>query len=170
MILFRIIEINGQSVVAVPHERIVNLLATSVGEVQNLSSRVREGGGGRLVFRVLRHNLRDLDKSGTKYLDKSKCNTQKAKKNCSDDPGIFSQTQISVPNFVESPTRLDQGRIIDTFVLLLQMVGWQRCRVDMLGRYWYRTFIYLLIGMWVTEFVTYLQLEYWILDYIQIVF
>eukprot|EP00094_Tigriopus_californicus_P006161 TCALIF_05931-PA protein Name:"Similar to lin-10 Protein lin-10 (Caenorhabditis elegans)" AED:0.18 eAED:0.18 QI:0/0/0/0.75/0.90/0.91/12/0/449 len=28
----RIIEINGQSVVAVPHERIVNLLATSVGE------------------------------------------------------------------------------------------------------------------------------------------
>ena len=31
--VFRIIEINGQSVVAVPHERIVNLLATSVGEV-----------------------------------------------------------------------------------------------------------------------------------------
>ena len=31
----RIIEINGQSVVAVPHERIVNLLATSVGEVSN---------------------------------------------------------------------------------------------------------------------------------------
>ena len=30
----RIIEINGQSVVAVPHERIVNLLATSVGEVR----------------------------------------------------------------------------------------------------------------------------------------
>ena len=30
----RIIEINGQSVVAVPHERIVNLLATSVGEVK----------------------------------------------------------------------------------------------------------------------------------------
>ena len=29
----RIIEINGQSVVAVPHDRIVNLLATSVGEV-----------------------------------------------------------------------------------------------------------------------------------------
>lgn len=29
----RIIEINSQSVVAVPHERIVNLLATSVGEV-----------------------------------------------------------------------------------------------------------------------------------------
>jgi len=29
----RIIEINGQSVVAVPHERIVNLLATSVGEI-----------------------------------------------------------------------------------------------------------------------------------------
>ena len=26
---------NGQSVVAVPHERIVNLLATSVGEVSN---------------------------------------------------------------------------------------------------------------------------------------
>ena len=31
----RIIEIDGQSVVAVPHERIVNLLATSVGEVSN---------------------------------------------------------------------------------------------------------------------------------------
>ena len=31
----RIIEINGQSVVAVPHEKIVNLLATSVGEVRN---------------------------------------------------------------------------------------------------------------------------------------
>lgn len=31
----RIIEINGQSVVAVPHERIVGLLATSVGEVKN---------------------------------------------------------------------------------------------------------------------------------------
>ena len=31
----RIIEINGQSVVAVPHEKIVNLLATSVGEVSN---------------------------------------------------------------------------------------------------------------------------------------
>ena len=33
----RIIEINGQSVVAVPHERIVNLLATSVGEVGNIN-------------------------------------------------------------------------------------------------------------------------------------
>ena len=33
----RIIEINGQSVVAVPHERIVNLLATSVGEVCSTS-------------------------------------------------------------------------------------------------------------------------------------
>ena len=31
----RIIEINGQSVVAVPHEKIVNLLATSVGEVSS---------------------------------------------------------------------------------------------------------------------------------------
>ena len=31
----RIIEINGLSVVAVPHDRIVNLLATSVGEVIN---------------------------------------------------------------------------------------------------------------------------------------
>jgi len=29
----RIIEINGQSVVAVPHEKIVSMLATSVGEV-----------------------------------------------------------------------------------------------------------------------------------------
>lgn len=29
----RIIEINNQSVVAVPHEKIVNLLATSVGDV-----------------------------------------------------------------------------------------------------------------------------------------
>ena len=35
--IIRIIEINGQSVVAVPHERIVNLLATSVGEVSILS-------------------------------------------------------------------------------------------------------------------------------------
>lgn len=34
----RIIEINNQSVVAVPHEKIVNLLATSVGEVRSLSS------------------------------------------------------------------------------------------------------------------------------------
>ena len=34
----RIIEINGQSVVAVPHERIVNLLATSVGEVKYFSN------------------------------------------------------------------------------------------------------------------------------------
>ena len=34
----RIIEINGQSVVAVPHERIVGLLATSVGEVYKLFS------------------------------------------------------------------------------------------------------------------------------------
>uniref|UniRef100_A0A182W5I1 Protein lin-10 n=1 Tax=Anopheles minimus TaxID=112268 RepID=A0A182W5I1_9DIPT len=32
----RIIEINNQSVVAVPHEKIVNLLATSIGEVQNI--------------------------------------------------------------------------------------------------------------------------------------
>jgi C-terminal processing protease CtpA/Prc len=32
----RIIEINNQSVVAVPHEKIVNLLATSVGEVSSL--------------------------------------------------------------------------------------------------------------------------------------
>lgn len=32
----RIIEINNQSVVAVPHEKIVNLLATSVGEVRLL--------------------------------------------------------------------------------------------------------------------------------------
>lgn len=32
----RIIEINEQSVVAVPHERIVNLLATSVGEVRRI--------------------------------------------------------------------------------------------------------------------------------------
>ena len=34
----RIIEINGQSVVAVPHEKIVNLLATSVGEVSSTVS------------------------------------------------------------------------------------------------------------------------------------
>lgn len=32
----RIIEINNQSVVAVPHEKIVNLLATSVGEVSTI--------------------------------------------------------------------------------------------------------------------------------------
>ena len=31
----RIIEINGHSMVAMPHERIVHLLATSVGEVRN---------------------------------------------------------------------------------------------------------------------------------------
>ena len=36
----RIIEINGQSVVAVPHEKIVNLLATSVGEVSSKQGRV----------------------------------------------------------------------------------------------------------------------------------
>ena len=36
----RIIEINGQSVVAVPHEKIVNLLATSVGEVRIVFSNV----------------------------------------------------------------------------------------------------------------------------------
>ena len=35
----RIIEINGQSVVAVPHEKIVNLLATSVGEVRILKNK-----------------------------------------------------------------------------------------------------------------------------------
>lgn len=32
----RIIDINSQSVVAVPHEKIVNLLATSVGEVSEM--------------------------------------------------------------------------------------------------------------------------------------
>ena len=37
----RIIEINGQSVVAVPHERIVNLLATSVGEVRTLQNTIQ---------------------------------------------------------------------------------------------------------------------------------
>lgn len=31
----RIIEINGQSVVAVPHEKIVSMLASSVGEVNS---------------------------------------------------------------------------------------------------------------------------------------
>jgi len=31
----RIIEINGHSMVAMPHERIVHLLATSVGEVRH---------------------------------------------------------------------------------------------------------------------------------------
>ena len=34
----RIIEINNQSVVAVPHEKIVNLLATSVGEVSLINT------------------------------------------------------------------------------------------------------------------------------------
>jgi len=33
----RIIEINGHSMVAMPHERIVHLLATSVGEVSEIS-------------------------------------------------------------------------------------------------------------------------------------
>jgi len=32
----RIIDINGQSVVAVPHEKIVNMLATAVGEVNRM--------------------------------------------------------------------------------------------------------------------------------------
>lgn len=32
----RIIEINNQSVVATPHEKIVNILANSVGEVENI--------------------------------------------------------------------------------------------------------------------------------------
>jgi len=31
----RIIDINGQSVVAVPHEKIVSMLATAVGEVNH---------------------------------------------------------------------------------------------------------------------------------------
>ena len=44
----RIIEINGQSVVAVPHERIVNLLATSVGEVISIV-----GHNGWCVCRLL---------------------------------------------------------------------------------------------------------------------
>lgn len=34
----RIIEINGQSVVAMPHEKIVQTLSVSVGEVRDLSS------------------------------------------------------------------------------------------------------------------------------------
>ena len=38
----RIIEINGQSVVAVPHERIVNLLATSVGEVRQTNKQTNK--------------------------------------------------------------------------------------------------------------------------------
>ena len=42
----RIIEINNQSVVAVPHEKIVNLLATSVGEVSDDSDE------GRMSFRI----------------------------------------------------------------------------------------------------------------------
>lgn len=38
----RIIEINGQSVVSVPHEKIVNMLATAVGEVStSLANTVR---------------------------------------------------------------------------------------------------------------------------------
>ena len=42
----RIIEINGQSVVAVPHERIVNLLATSVGEVRTLHNTTQHNTTG----------------------------------------------------------------------------------------------------------------------------
>lgn len=34
----RIIEINGHSMVAMPHERIVHLLATSVGEVCSVNN------------------------------------------------------------------------------------------------------------------------------------
>lgn len=38
----RIIEINNQSVVAVPHEKIVNLLATSVGEVRRKMKKMQK--------------------------------------------------------------------------------------------------------------------------------
>lgn len=44
----RIIEINNQSVVAVPHEKIVNLLATSVGEVSVCESTKQ----GRLILNI----------------------------------------------------------------------------------------------------------------------
>ena len=45
----RIIEINGQSVVAVPHEKIVNLLATSVGEVRILKYKKKDIQTGTLI-------------------------------------------------------------------------------------------------------------------------
>lgn len=44
----RIIDINSQSVVAVPHEKIVNLLATSVGEVRMLSEHY-----GKLIIVIM---------------------------------------------------------------------------------------------------------------------
>lgn len=53
----RIIEINGQSVVAVPHERIVNLLATSVGEVIHVSSISFFLSAFRLLFSLLPSDL-----------------------------------------------------------------------------------------------------------------
>lgn len=47
----RIIEINNQSVVAVPHEKIVNLLATSVGEVSKIVSYLFEYISSDLMLR-----------------------------------------------------------------------------------------------------------------------
>ncbi|CAG0890214.1 unnamed protein product [Darwinula stevensoni] len=49
----RIIEINNQSVVAVPHERIVNLLATSVGELKRKSPEGKEAERSLLLFALL---------------------------------------------------------------------------------------------------------------------
>ena len=49
----RIIEINNQSVVAVPHEKIVNLLATSVGEVTTKMHKVKQLSEINFVFYIL---------------------------------------------------------------------------------------------------------------------
>lgn len=48
----RIIEINNQSVVAVSHDKIVHLLATSVGQVRKCSSKFL---GLRLIVRLNFH-------------------------------------------------------------------------------------------------------------------
>ena len=49
----RIIEINGQSVVAVPHEKIVSMLASSVGEVSlGICNFLYPG-----FFDILRHRM-----------------------------------------------------------------------------------------------------------------
>ena len=57
----RIIEINNQSVVAVPHEKIVNLLATSVGEVSKIViSRFIFMFIGTFMNKLIEHQLVNL--------------------------------------------------------------------------------------------------------------
>ncbi|XP_052740089.1 uncharacterized protein LOC112044395 isoform X2 [Bicyclus anynana] len=57
----RIIEINSQSVVAVPHERIVNLLATSVGEVHHTHDQIcSHRGRVRVGHRIIDVNSQSV--------------------------------------------------------------------------------------------------------------